>query len=55
MKLRETLFNYRSYTPIPALIAVLIFAEPTPMTLAAGFTIALAGEFGENIRGQNSD
>lgn len=44
MNIREKIFNYRSYTPIPILIAVLIFAEPTPATLTAGFVIALAGE-----------
>lgn len=44
MNVREKIFNYRSYTPIPILIAVLILAEPTPATLAGGFVIALIGE-----------
>ncbi len=44
MDIRELLFNYRSYTPIPLLIAVLILAEPTAQTLIAGFIIALLGE-----------
>ena len=44
MNIREILFNYRSYTPIPILIAVLILAAPTPATLSGGFVIALTGE-----------
>lgn len=44
MDIREFLFNYRSYTPIPILIVVLIFAAPTPASLIAGFVIALTGE-----------
>ncbi|HHL71815.1 MAG TPA: isoprenylcysteine carboxylmethyltransferase family protein [Bacteroidetes bacterium] len=44
MDIREFLFNYRSYTPIPLLIAVLILADPTAQTLLVGFAIALLGE-----------
>jgi len=47
MNLRQTLFSYRSYTPIPLLIAVLILAEPTAASLAGGFVVAL---FGESMR-----
>ena len=44
MDIREILFNYRSYTPIPMLIAVLVLAEPILATVIIGFSIALAGE-----------
>ena len=45
MTVREFLFNYRSYTPIPILIVMLILATPTPASLITGFVIALSGEF----------
>lgn len=41
---RVFLFNYRSYTPIPLLIAILVLAEPTPVSLLGGFALALLGE-----------
>lgn len=41
---RVFLFNYRSYTPIPLLLAILILAAPTPASLLGGFTLALLGE-----------
>ena len=37
-------FKYRSYTPIPFLLLMLIFQESTPLTLIIGFAIALIGE-----------
>ena len=37
-------FKYRSYTPIPFLILMLIFQQSTPLTLIIGFAIALLGE-----------
>jgi len=37
-------FKYRSYTPIPFLILMLIFQESTPLTLIIGFVVALIGE-----------
>ena len=37
-------FKYRSYTPIPFLILMLIFQESTPLTLLIGFAVALIGE-----------
>jgi protein-S-isoprenylcysteine O-methyltransferase Ste14 len=37
-------FKYRSYTPIPFLILMLIFQQSTPLTLAIGFAVALIGE-----------
>lgn len=42
--LREILFNYRSYTPIPVLIAILVFARASAASLVAGFCVACAGE-----------
>jgi protein-S-isoprenylcysteine O-methyltransferase Ste14 len=41
---RQKIFSYRSYTPIPFLIVMLIFAEPTFWSLLIGFLIALVGE-----------
>jgi protein-S-isoprenylcysteine O-methyltransferase Ste14 len=38
------LFKYRSYTPIPFLILMLIFQQSTVWTLVIGFTISLVGE-----------
>jgi len=37
-------FKYRSYTPIPFLILMLIFQESTPLSLLIGFAVALIGE-----------
>ena len=44
MDLRALFFKYRSYTPIPLLLAILIFAAPRPASLAAGFAITLLGQ-----------
>lgn len=41
---KNYLFTYRSYTPIPFLVLMLMFAAPTPFSLAFGFATALAGE-----------
>lgn len=41
---RVFLFNYRSYTPIPLLLAILLLAAPTPFSLIGGFALALLGE-----------
>ena len=45
MDLRQQLFRYRSYTPIPFLIMMIIFAHPTPGSSIIGFCIVAAGEF----------
>lgn len=37
-------FKYRSYTPIPFVIVMLIFQQATIQTLIAGFVVALCGE-----------
>ena len=37
-------FTYRSYTPIPFVVVMLVFAYPNIWSLTAGFIIALAGE-----------
>lgn len=37
-------FKYRSYTPIPFIILMLIFQQSTPTTLIIGFIVALIGE-----------
>lgn len=43
-KLASTLFKYRSYTPIPFLIVMLIFEEATLISLITGFVISVIGE-----------
>ena len=44
MDIRLKIFEMRSYTPIPFLLVMVGFAEPTIATLAAGFAVALLGE-----------
>jgi protein-S-isoprenylcysteine O-methyltransferase Ste14 len=41
---RDLFFRYRSYTPVPLAVLMLIFAKPTPASFAAGLPIAAAGE-----------
>ena len=45
MDVRQRLFEYRSYTPIPFLIIMLLFAHPTPISLLIGFCVVCTGEF----------
>jgi protein-S-isoprenylcysteine O-methyltransferase Ste14 len=42
---RQKLFQYRSYTPIPFLVIMLVFAEPDSRTMIVGFILAIFGEF----------
>jgi protein-S-isoprenylcysteine O-methyltransferase Ste14 len=42
--IRQLLFRYRSYTPIPFLLAMVLFAIPTTPTILCGVLIALLGE-----------
>ena len=44
MNYREFFFKYRSFTPIPLIIAALILAQTTWWSLLLGFPIAVAGE-----------
>ena len=44
---RSHLFTYRSYTPVPFLVAMVLFASPTALSLVVGFVVAV---FGEAIR-----
>ena len=37
-------FKYRSYTPIPFLLLMIIFAEPGVISMIIGFAIAISGE-----------
>jgi len=41
---RDMFFRYRSYTPVPLVLLMLIFAKPTPASFAFGFPLAVAGE-----------
>jgi protein-S-isoprenylcysteine O-methyltransferase Ste14 len=41
----EKFFKYRSYTPIPFLILMLIFQESTITSMIVGLAVALFGEF----------
>jgi protein-S-isoprenylcysteine O-methyltransferase Ste14 len=38
------LFRYRSYTPIPFVLAMMLFAIPTSTTILCGFVLTLLGE-----------
>lgn len=38
-------FKYRSYSPIPFLVLMLVFQKATPVSLVVGFAVALLGEF----------
>jgi protein-S-isoprenylcysteine O-methyltransferase Ste14 len=42
--IRRFIFRMRSYTPIPFLIAMVIFARPSAASLAGGFALLLLGE-----------
>ena len=44
MNIRAFVFAARSYTPIPLVAAVLIMAEPGPMTFLGGGLLVLLGE-----------
>jgi len=44
MDFRAFFFKYRSYTPIPLLLAILIFATPSPASLLGGFAVTLLGQ-----------
>ena len=44
MDIRHFFFKYRSYTPIPLIILVLIIARTTWISYLAGLTVLLAGE-----------
>lgn len=43
--MRDFLFRYRSYTPVPLVILMLIFAQPSIASFACGLPLAFAGEF----------
>ncbi len=43
--IRDFFFRYRSYTPVPLVLVMLIFARPTPLSFAVGIPMAAAGEF----------
>jgi protein-S-isoprenylcysteine O-methyltransferase Ste14 len=42
--IRDTLFTYRSYTPIPFLVLGLVVGRPTATSLVAGALVAIVGE-----------
>ena len=44
MDVRQRLFQYRSYTPIPFLLLMIWFAHPTSASLVLGFLIIFSGE-----------
>jgi protein-S-isoprenylcysteine O-methyltransferase Ste14 len=45
MKLSETFFKYRSYTPIPFVLVMLLYNNSNVWSIVAGFSIAVVGEF----------
>jgi protein-S-isoprenylcysteine O-methyltransferase Ste14 len=42
--IRQFLFRYRSYTPIPFIIVMLIYAEPTTPSVLLGSVVTFLGE-----------
>ena len=42
--IRRLIFTYRSYTPIPFILAMLWFAQPTLPSMVTGFLLVLCGE-----------
>jgi len=42
--IRTWMFTYRSYTPLPFLVAMVIFARPTLLSLCIGLAVILLGE-----------
>jgi len=44
IRLGQFLFRARSYTPLPFLAVILLFARPAPLSLATGYALMLAGE-----------
>lgn len=44
MDIRLKIFEMRSYTPIPFIVVMLVYAEPAVETIVAGFFVALLGE-----------
>jgi protein-S-isoprenylcysteine O-methyltransferase Ste14 len=42
--IRRVIFKYRSYTPIPFLVVMVVFAAPTALSLALGLGIVACGE-----------
>lgn len=45
MDYRQRLFQYRSYTPIPFLVVMVVFAHPTITSMAVGVLFVFLGEF----------
>jgi protein-S-isoprenylcysteine O-methyltransferase Ste14 len=45
MKLSETFFKYRSYTPLPFVLIMLLYNNSNIWSLISGFAIAVIGEF----------
>jgi len=44
-ELSKKIFQYRSYTPLPFLLLMIIFQEATITSLVVGFVIVIIGEF----------
>lgn len=44
MSFSSRLFSMRSYTPLPFLLLMIMFAEPTPLTMALGAMVVVIGE-----------
>lgn len=44
MSFSATLFSMRSYTPLPFLLLMIVFAQPTPLTMLSGVVVVGLGE-----------
>ncbi|MBN2366175.1 MAG: isoprenylcysteine carboxylmethyltransferase family protein [Calditrichaeota bacterium] len=45
MDLRQFVFKYRGFTPVPIILVVIIFAQPSVWSILAGLIIMMTGEF----------
>ncbi len=43
-KIGKILFKYRSYTPLPFVFAMILFMQPTLLSMVLGFIVAALGE-----------
>lgn len=44
MDVRRFIFKYRSYAPIPFLLVMIFYAQPSPLSLVVGFAVIFLGE-----------
>ena len=45
MDIRQFFFKYRSYTPIPIVLLIIYYSEPSQLYIMIGLSLIAAGEF----------